>query len=157
MRPRHSILLLSLAALPVMLAVILVGNGNLRAPNGRAPAPAAGRTAQVALQFLGGSHRAGANQCGRRRHYAVYPGQGSIRFLGAVSPAPRRWQLTVKLKACYAGQFQSAGSVHAVALPDGVFSGTFPIPIAGYYDARAELREGGRQVARSPKVYFEVR
>lgn len=158
MRPRHSLLLLSLAALPVVLAVLLVGNGSLNAPSGAAPnLPTNGRLAQVALELLGGgSARVPVNQCGKSRRYMVYPAQGSIRFIGVINPA-RHWKLTLKLKACYGGQFQSAGSVQAVVGPNGIYNGSFSTPIAGYYYARVEASRADRQVARSPKVYFEVR
>lgn len=157
MRPRHSFLLLSLAALPVVLAILLVGNGGLTAPSGAAPVlPAGGRLAQVALELLGGTTRVPANQCGRLRHYAVYPAQGTIRFIGAITP-PGHSSLILKLKACYGGQFQSAGAVHATVSPDGIYNGSFTIPVAGYYYARGEVSRGGHQISRSPKVYFEVR
>jgi hypothetical protein len=156
MRPRHSVQLLALAALPVLLALILVGNGSLSAPSNAAPVlPADGRLARVSLQLLGGSTRIAANQCGAVRHYTAFPSRGTIRFSGTIAPRGP-WALTLKLKACYAGAFESAGDVQAKVSPNGTYSGSFPIPIAGYYFARAELRRYGQQIARSTKVLFEI-
>ncbi|HET9719823.1 MAG TPA: hypothetical protein VFP55_07085 [Solirubrobacteraceae bacterium] len=157
MRPRHTLLLLALAAFPVLLALLLVGNGSLSAPSGAAPVlPAGGRLARVKLQLLGSSGRVPANQCGAVRHYYAYPSQGHVSYRGTIVP-PGEWKLTVKLKACYAGSFQSAGDSVATVHASGSFTGSFPVPIAGYYDARAELSRGGQPVSRSAKVFFEVR
>lgn len=156
-RPRHTILLLALAALPVALGLLLVGNGSLALPGNTTPVlPAAGRLARVSLQLLGGSPRISAAECGAVRHYATFPSRGSIGFRGTIAP-PGRWQLTVKLKACYGGGFQSAGDVQASVAGNGSYRGAFPIPIAGYYYARAELKRSGQQIARSPKVFFAIR
>lgn len=157
MRPRHALLLLALSALPIVLALILVGNGSLSAPSGAAPIlPNGGRSAIVTLKLLDTSGRVSANQCGAVRHYYPFPGQGTIHFSGTVSPAGA-WAVTVKLKACYGGAFQSASDAQAHVLANGTFTGSFPIPIQGYYYARAELKRSGIQVSRSSKVYFEIK
>lgn len=157
MRPRHALLLIALTALPIALAVIFVGNGSLSAPSGAAPIlPNGGRSATVTLKLSDASGRVPANQCGAVRHYYTYPAQGTIRFSGTVSPAGG-WTVTVKLKACYAGTFESASDSQARVLPDGRFTGGFPIPIQGYYYARAEVKRAGVQVARSQKVFFKIR
>ncbi|MDE3130544.1 MAG: hypothetical protein KGL16_05275 [Acidobacteriota bacterium] len=154
MRPRHTLLLLALASLPVILALVLVGSGNLDTPS-RA-ASTGGGTTQVALALLGGPVRVPATRCGKLRSYVVFPSRGSIRFVAAITPFAHS-TLTLKLKACYGGQFQSAGSVHPRLRAGGIAEGTFPTPIAGYYYARGEAKRGGRQTGRSLKVYFEVR
>jgi hypothetical protein len=157
MRPRHTLLLLALAAFPVLLALLLVGNGSLSVPSGAAPVlPAGGRLARVELQLLGSSERVSAEQCGAVRHYYAYPALGRVGYRGTIAP-PGAWKLTVKLKACYGGSFQSAGDSVATVHAGGSFAGSFPAPVAGYYAARAEVSRNGLPVARSAKTFFEVR
>ncbi|MDE3134843.1 MAG: hypothetical protein KGL15_12340 [Acidobacteriota bacterium] len=156
MRPRHTLLLLALASLPVLLALALVGSGSLDTP-GRASSASTGvGTTKVALALLGGPARVAAMRCGKLRSYVVFPSRGSIRFVAAITPS-RHSTFELKLKACYGGQFQSAGSVHPALGAGGISEGTFPTPIAGYYYARGEARRAGREIGRSLKVYFEVR
>jgi hypothetical protein len=157
MRPRHMVLLTLLAALPVVLALLLLGSGGLSAPAPGAPSvPAGSPLGRVTLRLDGASGGLAATQCGITHHYRVYPSQGTIQFGGTIAP-PGRWSVTVKLKACYGGAFQSAGDARARVANDGSYNGSFPIPIGGYYYARAELKRRGQQVGRSTKVYFAVR
>jgi hypothetical protein len=159
MRPRHMLLLTGLAALPVLLALLLLGSGGLSAPApGAASVPIGAPLGHVTLELVGGSKGLAATQCGTTHHYRVYPSQGAIQFGGAIVP-PGRWSVTVKLKACYGGAFQSAGDAQARVATDGSYKGSFPIPIGGYYYARAELKlkRSGQQIGRSTKVYFAVR
>jgi hypothetical protein len=153
------LLLTGLAALPVLLALLLLGSGGLSAPAPGAPPVLIGAPlGHVTLELAGGSKGLVATQCSTTHHYRVYPGQGTIQFGGAIAP-PGRWTVTVKLKACYGGAFQSAGDARAQVATDGRYTGSFPIPIGGYYYARAELKlkRTGQQVGRSTKVYFAVR
>jgi hypothetical protein len=151
------LLLTLLAALPVVLAVLLLGSGGLSAPTPGAPSvPTAGPLGRVTLKLAGAAAGLTATQCGITHHYRVYPGQGTIRFGGTIAP-PGRWSVTVKLKACYGGAFQSAGDARGRVSADGSYGGSFPVPIGGYYYARAELKRSGQQVGRSAKVYFAVR
>jgi hypothetical protein len=157
MRPRHVLLLTALAALPVVLAVLLLGRGGLSPPAAGAPSvPRGVPLGRVTLELVGGSVGPTAMECGITHHYRIYPSQGTIQFGGTIAPAGR-WRVTVKLKACYGGTFQSAGDAQARVAPDGSYSGSFPIPIGGYYYARSELKRSGKHVGRSAKVYFAVR
>jgi hypothetical protein len=157
MRPRHMLLLTVLAALPVALALLLLGGGDLSAPAPGAPSvPAGAPLARVTLELVDPSGSLTATQCGITHHYRVYPSQGTIHFGGTIAP-PGRWSVTVKLKACYGGTFQSAGGAPARATGNGSYSGSFPAPIGGYYYARAELKRNGQFVGRSTKVYFALR
>lgn len=155
MRPKQMLIVTGLAALPLLLAFLLIGTGGLTAPNPSSPTLPAGG-ARVSLELKGGRAGGRTDQCGVNHAYRTYPGQGTIRFRGAITPAGV-WRVSVKLKACYGGQFQSAGDAQARVSRDGSYSGGFPIPIGGYYFARSELRSKGQVVARSEKVYFAVR
>jgi hypothetical protein len=150
------LLLTVLAAFPVLLALLLVGSGGLSAPSPGPPSLPVIPPGRVTLDLAGASARLTTTECGHTHHYSVYPSQGTIRFGGAIAP-PGRWSVTVKLKACYGGAFQSAGDAQARVAADGSYSGSFPIPIGGYYYARAELKRSGQQLGRSKKVYFAVR
>jgi hypothetical protein len=143
MRPRHMLLLTVLAALPVALALLLLGSGGLSAPAPGPPSlPSGSAFGRITLGLVGAPASETATQCGITHHYRVYPSQGSIRFGGTVAP-PGRWSVTVKLKACYGGAFQSAGDAQARVATDGAYNGSFPVPIGGYYYARAELKRNG--------------
>lgn len=149
MRPRHVLLLVLLAAIPVGLAVVLArGDGTKRAHG----VP----VTQLSLKLIAGSPVGAQAACGVTHHYTLYPATSTIRFRGAIS-RPGKWSVAVKLKACTAGAFRSSGQVAAKVRPDGRYKGTFPAPIGGYYFARAELELSGRRVARSSKRYFQVR
>jgi hypothetical protein len=159
MRPRHMLLLTGLAALPLLLAWLLLGSGGLSAPAPGAPSvPVGAPLGHVTLGLVGGSKGLTATQCGITHHFRVYSSHGTIQFGGAIAPSGQ-WSVTVKLKACYGGAFQSAGDARARVATDGSYTGSFPIPIGGYYYARAELKlkRSGQQVGRSTKVYFAVR
>jgi hypothetical protein len=140
--------LLLLAAIPIGLAVLLSGGGVRK--TFRMPA------ATVSLIFVDGKAGSGALACGATRNYVTYPAGGTIRFRGTVSPAGA-WEVKLKLKACQAGAFQPAGEAPATLPSKTTYTGSFPAPIAGYYFARAEVKENGTLVARSEKAYFEVR
>ena len=148
MRPRHVLILLLLTAIPIGLAIVLASGGGTRTVSG---AP----SANVTLALLGGAKGAVAQACGATRNYTAYPAGSTIRFGGAISAAGP-WQVKVKLKACQAGSFQSAGDVSGTLRSNTSYAGSFPAPIAGYYFARTELKEAGALVARSRKAYFAV-
>jgi hypothetical protein len=151
------LLLAALAALPVLLAVLLLGSAGLSAPApGAPPVPSGARLAPVTLELVGAGASVTATQCGITHHYVVYPSQGAIQFVGTIARRGH-WSVTVKLKSCFGGAFQSTGDAQARVVTDGIYGGSFPIPIGGYYYARAELKRGGQQFGRSTKVYFVVR
>lgn len=149
MRPRHLLILTLLAAVPIVLAVALTGGGGGKVPGGAS-------LAQVSFQLESGSKGGVATACGNTHHYQAYATQDTIAFRGTISP-PGHWSVAVKLKACYGGAFRSAGDISAKLGSGGSYSGSFPAPIAGNYYARAELLQGGAQVTRSAKRYFEIR
>lgn len=148
MRPRHVLILIALAAIPVALAVALTTGSSTGRPGGPA--------ATVSLDLLGGTSVSGVRACGIVHHYAVYATSGTIAFRGLVSPGGKA-KVKVKLKACTAGVFRDAGEARAKEHSSGVYKGTFLAPIQGYYFARAEVKRGGALVGRSEKRYFEVR
>jgi hypothetical protein len=149
MRPRHVLILMLLAAIPIGLAIALAGGGGTRTISG---VP----SASVSLTLVGASGGGEAAVCGGTRTYAIYPAGGTIRFRGAISNAGA-WKVKVKLKACRADAFQPAGEAAAMLPSKTSYTGSFPAPIAGHYVARAELEQGGVRIARSGKAYFEIR
>jgi hypothetical protein len=66
-------------------------------------------------------------------------------------------KVKVKLKACTAGIFEPSGDAATIHTSTGSYKGSFPAPIGGYYFARAEVDRSGVRVARTEKIYFEVR
>jgi hypothetical protein len=157
MRPRHVLLLTILAAVPVVLAVALIGGGSSAGPAGRqSGAAGAASGGSVSLELAGSSAKVTIAACAITHDYQAYPGQGTIAFHGAISPSGAG-AVTVKLKACYSGAFRPASNITAKVHPDGTYTGSFPAPISGDYFARAELKRGGSPVVRSAKRYFTVR
>lgn len=147
MRPRHVLILLALAAIPVALAVALTGGGS---------SPATGGTAiLVSLELKDGSNGGAVSACGVTHHYATFPAGSTIKFRGAISTRGS-WSVKVKLKACSGGAFRPSGGASAKVHAGTTYKGSFPAPIGGYYFARAELDRGGSHVARSDKRYFRV-
>jgi hypothetical protein len=148
MRPRHVMILLLLAVIPIGLAIVLAGGGGTRTVSG---VP----RASVSLALIGSSRGGDAMVCGASRHYAVYPAGSTIHFQGTISKAAA-WKVKVKLKACRAGAFQAAGEASTTLPSKTTYTGSFAAPIAGYYFARADLEQGGVRVGRSDKAYFEI-
>jgi len=149
MRPRHVLILLLLAAIPIGLAVVLAGGGGTRAIS-RVPG------ASISLALLGEGSGGEAAVCGGTRRYAIYSAGSTIHFQGTMTKAAA-WKVKLKLKACRAGAFQPAGEASATLPTNKSYTGSFPAPISGYYFARAELKQGEALVGRSDKAYFEVR
>ena len=150
MRPRHLLILLALAAIPVALAVALAGGGS----RGRAQGVPG---VQVSLKLVGGSSAGAVAACGVTHHYRVYPtGSTAIRFRGAIS-AHGNWKVKLKLKACTAGAFRPSGEAGTTVHVGDIYKGNLVAPIAGFYFARAEVLRSGTLVARSTKRYFEIR
>lgn len=149
MRPRHVLILATLAAVPIALAIVLTGGGGSSVPGGAG-------LGRISLQLAGGGDAGRVTACGNSHHYRAYGGTSTIDFAGTIAP-PGDWSVAVKLKACYGGAFQSAGDIPASVDGNGTFRGHFPAPIGGYYFARAELLRSGALVTRSSKRYFEVR
>lgn len=149
MRPRHIMILLLLAAIPIGLAIVLAGGGGTRIVSG---VPGA----NISLVLVGQRKTGEAPACGATRSYAIYPAGSTIHFQGTISKAAA-WKVKVKLKACRAGAFQPAGEAAATLPSQTSYVGSFPAPIAGYYVARADLEAGGARFARSDKAYFEIR
>jgi hypothetical protein len=147
MRPRHILLLL--AAIPIGLAVVLAGGGGASKVPG---VPAA----DITLALVGATRGSAALACGATHNYTTYPAGGTIRFRGTISTAGT-WSVKVKLKACQANAFQSSGEASATLPSKTSYAGSFPAPIAGYYFARADLKQNGALVGHSEKAYFEVR
>lgn len=150
MRPRHLLILLLLAGVPVGLGLLLTGGGGDRKPPRGLP------VAQVSLDLVGGEDGSALFACGVTHHYTAYRGGMTIGFRGAVTSAGR-WTIKLKLEACTAGAFRPAGDVRAKLPTSNSYKGSFPAPIAGQYFARAQLELSGALVARSDKHYFEVR
>ena len=148
MRPRHVVILVVLAAVPVALALVLTGGGG-SSPTGL---PAV----QVSLDLSGGGSSGPVAACGVIHHYTIYKAGSTITFRGAVS-SNGHWKVKLKLKACSAGAFENAGQATAKLHAGKKYKGSFPAPIGGYYFARAEVTQGGATVGRSDKSYFEVR
>jgi hypothetical protein len=147
MRPRHILVLVVLAAIPVGLAFLLTGGGG-----GTSAVPAV----QVSLELVGGRSTASAGACGAAHQYTIYQAGSTIVFRGAIS-RKGQWTVKVKLKACSAGAFQSSGEAGAAVRAGDLYSGSFPTPIGGYYVARAQVKQAGATAGRSEKSYFEVR
>jgi len=143
------LILALLAAVPVGLAVALTGRGGGRVPGG-------GQLAGITLQLADGADGGTVTACGNTHHYRSYPADATIHFLGLISP-PGHWSVSLKLKSCYGGTFQSAGTASAEVSRDGSYHGSFPAPIGGHYYARAEILRAGALVTRSSKRYFEIR
>ncbi|MHB8659771.1 MAG: hypothetical protein ACYC91_17850 [Solirubrobacteraceae bacterium] len=150
MRPRHLLILVLLAGIPVALGVLLIGSGGERKPARGQP------VVQVSLRMVGGERGPALLACGVTHHYTIYRAGTTLRFHGTISYSGR-WTLKLKLKACTAGAFRSAGDATAKVHADASYKGSLPAPIAGQYFARAELRLSGALIARSDKHYFEVR
>jgi hypothetical protein len=148
MRPRHALLLLLLAAIPIGLAIVLAGGGGTRTVSG-------GSSTRISMGLVGGRNGGEASACGAAHHYRLYPAGGTVHYQGTIS-ARGHWTVKVKLKACRAGAFQSAGEASANT-QSMTYAGDFPAPIAGYYFARAELKQGGAIVGRGGKAFFEIR
>lgn len=151
MRPRHVLILLALAAIPVGLAVALTSTGHSSSRRS-----SVATATQVSLDLLGGRSVSAVSACGIVHHYTAYGTAGAIKFRGLISPAGTA-KVKIKLKVCTAGAFQNSGQATATDHASGVYKGSFPAPIAGYYFARAEVKRGGVLVTRSEKRYFEVR
>jgi len=149
MRPRHVVILALLAAVPLGLAIALTGGGST-------PVPGGALLARVSLKLLGGSDAGVLTACRKTHSYEAYSSQATVRFRGTISP-PGPWSISIKLKACYGGAFQSAGDIPAAVTAHGTYSGSFPAPIGGYYNARADVREAGALVTHSLKRYFAIR
>jgi hypothetical protein len=150
MRPRHVLILVALAAIPVGLAIALTAGHS----NGKGAAGAV--ATQVSLSMIGGTSVSGVSACGIVHHYRAYGNTGTIRFRGLISPAGTA-KVKLKLKVCTAGAFRDSGEATATVHSNGSYKGSLPAPINGYYFARAEVKRGGALVARSEKRYFEVR
>lgn len=148
MRPRHLLILLVLAAIPVGLAILLAGGGGSRHP-------ATAQPAQLSLRLVGGLRKQTLAACGSAHHYTVFRNSAKIRFRGSVTVAGS-WSVAIKLKACEGGVFQPAGSAPATHRAGATYHGDVAAPIAGFYFARAELRQRGATIARSDKRYFEI-
>jgi hypothetical protein len=148
MRPRHILVLVVLAAIPVGLAFLLTGGGG----GGTSAVPAV----LVSLELVGGGSSGPIAACGITHHYTTYAAGSTISFRGTIS-SKGQWRVKVKLKACTAGAFQSAGEASARVHAGSRYEGSFPTPIGGYYFARAEVKRGGAIVGRGDKSYFEVR
>lgn len=149
MRSRHIAVLLVLAAIPVAFALLLTGGGG-----GSTIGPPA---VQVSLDLIGGRSTGPVAACGVTHHYTTYTAGSTIGFRGTIS-SRGHWSVKLKLKACSAGAFQSAGEASAKVHAGKEYKGSFPAPIGGYYFARAEVKQdGGTTAGRSDKRYFEVR
>lgn len=94
--------------------------------------------------------------CGAQHHYRVYPAGTPIVFSGTVSPIPSgRWKVKLKIKVCQGSDFVKLTKVDASENEStGSFTGSFPAPAAGVYEARAELYFGTTEGARSDKRHF---
>ena len=151
MRPRHLLVLLAVAAIPVGLAVALTAGDSGSSVN-------SSTGVQVSLHLEGGASVGGVRACGVVHHYKAYGSGSTITFRGLVSP-PRTAdvKVKVKLKVCTAGIFQPSGDVITAVHRKGAYRGSFPAPTAGNYFARAEVTHAGVRLARSEKRYFEVR
>lgn len=147
MRPRHMAVVLALGALPAGLAVAVTGDPNTSFDT---------TSTVVSIDLVAGGSAGSVRACGIVHHYKVYSSSSTISFRGLVSPAGQA-KIKVKLKACSAGIFEPSGEAAAAEQPHGLYRGSFPAPIAGYYYARAEVKQSGATVARSAKSYFEVR
>jgi hypothetical protein len=140
-------ILLLLAAIPVGLAILLTAGGG--APRRALAGP------PVSFELLGGSSGS-AGACGGAHHYAVYQAGSAIRFQGNVGGSGSS-AVKVRLKACVAGAFRPSGDAAGHVGAGGGYVGSFSAPIAGYYFARAEVRQSDGTVGRSGKRYFQVR
>jgi hypothetical protein len=156
MRPRHVLILVVLAAIPVGLALGLagVGGGGTKHASGVPPT-------QLSLELVGGTTAAAIGACGGTHHYTAYAAGSEIAFRGTISPSAHvsnaGWSVKVKLKACTGGAFRASGAQRGTIHAGGRYKASIPAPIAGDYFARAELKRSGELVARSSKQYFEVR
>jgi hypothetical protein len=151
MRPRHVLMLLAVAAVPIGLAVALTA--------GSGGSPASGNTGvRASLHLDAGGSASGVRECGIVHHYRVYGSSSTIKFRGLVSPAgTANVKVKVKLKMCTAGAFQPSGEATTIRHANNIFKGSFPAPTRGYYYARAEVERSGVRLAKSDKRYFEVR
>lgn len=150
MRPRHVVLLVVLAAVPIGIA-LLVGRTHTRTP---APVGAT----LVGLDLKGGSAQLSATACGIPHHYTEFRAGETVHFGGSVTSAPKgSWKVKLKLKSCIGGRFEDAGQVAARTRHDNTFKGSFRAPVPGYYFVRASVYVGGRRVARGDKQFFNVR
>lgn len=147
MRPRHLLILVALAAVPIALALALSGGG--------APSRPPGSPTQVSLELTGESAKAAQVACGATHHYEVYRPGAEIAFRGQAT-ASGPWAVHLKLKACVAGIFEPAGSIEAKHRAGAEYHGSFAAPIAGFYSARAELTQNSVRVTRSRKRFFHV-
>jgi hypothetical protein len=150
-RPRHLLLLLPLALLPVLLAFLLRDNKSARPIHLQA-------AVQVSLRLKSRGGNAAELACGSNHHYAVFRPGATIKLSGDVQGATitHAWSVKVKFKACTSGQFRTAGDTPTRLRHDGSYKGSFTAPVPGFYFARATLKLNGSDVARSDKKYFRI-
>jgi hypothetical protein len=112
---------------------------------------------RVAFKLHGGSN-ATLTACGLQHHDRVYPSGSSIVFSGAVTPVPSaQWKVKVKIKICQNGSYVDLSKFQVpVNNHTGSFSGSFPAPASGLYEATARLYITDVEVTKSLEIHFEI-
>lgn len=134
------------------------------APASKRPAGGGGGASQasgpttVTLVLHGGGNAA-IPACGAEHHYRTYARGTPVVFSGTVRPVPSgTWKVKLKIKVCSGGSFGDFVKIDATRdKHHGTFTGSFPAPATGLYEARAELYLGDSDVAKSDKRHFASR
>lgn len=116
------------------------------------------RSTTVTLVLHGGSN-ATSSACGAQHHYRVYAAGTTIAFSGSVTPIPTgHWKVKLKLKVCRGAAFVELTKLDSTRnRHTGAFTGSFPAPPAGSYEARAELYVDSVQETKGDKRHFAIR
>lgn len=120
--------------------------------------PPATPSSVVTLDLLGRSGDTTSSVCAAPRHYRTYRAGQVIGISGHVSPIPSAiWKVKVKIKVCSGAAFTDYVKIDATLdKHHGTFSGSFPAPAAGFYQARAELYVNDSITTESTDVHFKT-
>lgn len=163
MRLRQLLMIGLVAAIPILVAVVLLSSGG-SAGHGRGasgtsqatPTSGAGSGVAVDLHLGGAESKVAVSACGVSHHYSVYRAGATIA-VEARTVAHGRWSARLKYKICRSGRFVAAGEATLGHLSAPGLRVMLRAPAPGLYAARVDLHSGGVLVGRSRKRYFEVR
>jgi len=117
--------------------------------------PKASITYAISILLHGGGSLH-ARACGAAHHFRTYATGAPVRVTGTVRPIPTgSWKVKIKIKVCHGGSF--GDFIRLDASRDkhhGTFSGSFPAPAPGDYEARAELYVSDTRVARTEEKHI---